>query len=530
MEIMIVLLTSFLSLTFSPVLPSAPLSLESQEAPIASALEELGEDVRIFNDHIVTLSSPFMEGRLPGTRGMEVARDYIEFYLKEAGMEPAFQDENGEPSFRQPFPLGSSRKIRAQKFSVAGVALPFREDEDYVMTQIGDSGDVSGQPVFVGYGIEKGKDNYNNFAAETDLEGKIAVLFRFEPVNAQGESKWTTGSRSRWTRAGGFTAKMESLKKRNVAGVIILNPPGVDDPRTDRLMSKAQGTQRIQVPVVMLSQDAGDRLCRALDPQGRSALQLRELADLGNQPIPWKGNAKLRAEISSADLYAENVGGILRGKGDLKDEWIVTGGHIDHLGMGEFGSRSRSAGELHPGADDNASGTAGILMLADKLRAEYEKMPADADARSILFIGLDAEESGLNGSRFYVRNPIASLDRHVLMINFDMIGRISDKRLQILGTQTAEEFDEWLDPLFEASPLTIVKTKEMNLGSDHIPFMQKNIPVLFGIIADFHDDYHTPRDTSSKINRVDAVHTIHLFHQILLKGATRNSPFVFTKP
>ena len=116
------------------------------------------------------------------------------------------------------------------------------------------------------------------------------------------------------------------------------------------------------------------------------------------------------------------------------------------------------------------------------------------------------------------------------MINFDMIGRIVDKRLSVSGASTGEGLEEWLAPMFEASPLTIVQPENMSGASDHTPFYRARMPVLFGIIADFHDDYHTSRDIVSKINRVDAVHAINLFHRILREAALRDQAFVYAAP
>src|SRR5690606_18079251 len=146
---------------------------------------------------------------------------------------------------------------------------------------------------------------------------------------------------------------------------------------------------------------------------------------------------------------------------------------------------------------------------------------------SILFLLFSGEESGLHGSRWYVDHPIRPIERHALMVNFDMIGRIQNGRLSVSGTDTAAGMREWLAPLFAESPLEIVEPHNMSGASDHAAFYGKRVPVLFAIIADFHSDYHTPGDVSWKINRVGAVHTVHLFERVLLAAATRPDPFVF---
>jgi hypothetical protein len=141
-----------------------------------------------------------------------------------------------------------------------------------------------------------------------------------------------------------------------------------------------------------------------------------------------------------------------------------------------------------------------------------------------------AEESGLNGSRYYAEHPLVPIEQHVLMINFDMIGRVRGKRLSVSGAGTGAGMEEWLAPFFEATPLTIVQPENMSGASDHTPFYRAGMPVLFAIIADFHDDYHTPRDVVEKINRVDAVHVIDLFTGILADAALRPERFPLAEP
>jgi hypothetical protein len=256
-------------------------------------------------------------------------------------------------------------------------------------------------------------------------------------------------------------------------------------------------------------------------------MELRKRADVG-RVIEALGTVTLAAEITEKQTTAENVGALLPGRGALADEIVVIGAHLDHLGMGEFGSRS-GAGKLHPGADDNASGSAALLLLADKLVASYRALPESAALRTIVLLAFSAEESGLNGSAYYCKHPIAPIAQHAFMINFDMIGRIEGKRLSVSGAKTGAGLPEFLAPYFEATPLKIVQPSGMSGASDHTPFYNAGIPVLFGIIADFHADYHTPEDVVEKLNRVDATHTIRLFHQVALGIARRPERFAHQK-
>jgi len=281
--------------------------------------------------------------------------------------------------------------------------------------------------------------------------------------------------------------------------------------------------------VFMLGAEAAERLVAATDPEGRTLGELRALADAGTAIVELGGELALEAELTRSRMVAENVGGLLPGRGALAGELIVIGAHLDHIGMGRFGSRS-GPGELHPGADDNASGSAAVLMLADRLARSYAELPDDADLRSLLFVCFSAEESGLNGSRHYVANAVAPLEDHALMINFDMIGRIRSGRLSVSGVNTVEGMAEWLEPVLAESPLEIVQPKSSPGASDHSSFLREQIPALFAIIADFHGDYHTPADVSWKINRAAAVQTVDLFHRVALDTARRAGRFQFVEP
>lgn len=507
--------------------PALAIPQTDTSAPtIQEALSAADEQVRAYDQHVTTLAGPFMEGRLPGTHGMDVARDYVEFYLKLAGLQPPFETEQGT-GYRQRFPLGNTVTITDQDLALPGHPdVTFVPNEDYTATAMGADGDVNADLVFVGYSITDGPDGWSSFERNLDLTGKIAVMLRFEPVNEDGNSAWNTGRG--WSPRAGFVGKLGAIRDAHPAAVIIINTPGTNDDRANSLLDPTTnaGTS-LDVPVFHMTTGAGERLIAAATNHTHTLAELRDKANEGGHAIPLDASMSARAAIDTTPLIAQNVAGLLPGKGDLADELIVMGAHLDHLGMGNFGSRAgpRAGRALHPGADDNASGSSAVIMLAQQLAQDY----ADLDnARSILFICFDAEESGLNGSRYYVDNPIRPWDEHALMINFDMIGRIVDEKLAVFGTDTADGMRDWLEPIFEASPLQIVTNATLAGGSDHLPFLQKELPTLFAICTPLHADYHTPDDVSWKINRVSAVETINLFHQILLAAATRPEDFVWS--
>lgn len=505
-------------------------SLATPAPRIHQVLASLPETTRRYNEHLTILASPWMGGRLPGTKGMDQAMDYVEYWFQRSGLQPVPIGSEGSTSYRQPFPLGSRNTFREQSLiaRVGDRTLDFTEGGDFAMTALGGWGQVSAPLVFVGYSIEGGKDGYETFSESDDLEGKIAMMLRFEPMDDAGKSRWSEGGG--WSASAGFAGKFRALAKRKPAGIIVVNTPGADDERVKSL--RLSGQRLIEgVPVFAMSAEAAEAIVQVADREHRSLLDLRRLADQAGGVIELDAMVTLGGRIDEERVMAENVIGMLPGRGALAQEIIVIGGHLDHLGNGDFGSRS-GPGPLHPGADDNASGSAGVLLLAELLAQDYASVPPEDPLRTIVFIAFSAEESGLNGSTHYVRNPVYPLDRHVLMCNFDMIGRMRSDRLSVSGTATGKGMDEWSSSIFERARneygLTVVANKGIGGGgSDHRPFHTAGVPVLFGIIADFHDDYHTPRDVGDLIDREGAMKAVQLFRELAFGMARLPERFQF---
>lgn len=505
----------------------------SGDAAVPMRIDELlaasHPDVRTYNEHLMILASPWMDGRLPGTKGMAQAMDYVEWAFRKAGLQPPATATDGRPSYRQPFALGDRVTFRDQTLSATanGKALEFALDKDWAFTGIGQPGEVTAPLAFVGYGINDESHGYASFAEGDSLEGSIAVVLRFEPMKEDGHSRW---SERGWSSAAGFQSKIANVAKRHPAGILLVNTPGAADDRVASL--RVAGSELINVPVGILSPDAASALVAAADPGHRSLMDLRKAADEKGEVIRWKDTTvRMAAKAERVPTIAENVVGLLPGRGALKDQIIVMGGHLDHLGYGDFGSRS-GPGQLHPGADDNASGSAGILLLAELLGKDYAALPAETPLRSILFIAFSAEESGLNGSNHYVQHPLFPLRDHVLMFNYDMIGRMKNDRLSVSGSASATGLTEFVTPIYDeakkAYGLNVVANAAPDMGgSDQASFLRAGVPSLFGIIADFHEDYHTPRDVQGLINRESAVKGVWLFRDLALAVAKRTERFEF---
>lgn len=493
-----------------------------------ASAEALADYREAFRAHCITLSQPFFEGRAPGTEGNRRAADYLEFEFRRMGLQPAIPGD--APSFRQPFQMGVTRVIRDQAAgyqSPAG-AVDLKPGADFNVLAFSGDGDVTAPVVFVGYAIEKGESGYASFEEGDDLTGKIAMLLRFEPMNEQGKSQW---SGEGWSMAAGLEPKIQNAVKRGAAGVILVSPPGADDPRTARLetITSLRFGGDGKVPVIMMSSAAADSLVKAADAQGRSLLDLRKLADQGRAVVELPGApVKLKTQIARDPVMTDNVIGLLPGAGALVDQYIVVGAHYDHVGYGSFGSRDpQGNGKLHPGADDNASGTGAMLVIAKTLKQNYDALAPDQARRSVLFMGFTAEESGLNGSRYYTQHMIAPKDNHTIMINLDMVGRLREGRLEIGGVGTAEGLEDLLKPYWDSSGLQIAAKKGGGGPSDHASFNAAQIPVLF-FHTGLHDQYHMPTDTWDTVNPEGAAQVIDLVHRVVRDLAVRPETLTYS--
>ena len=204
----------------------------------------------------------------------------------------------------------------------------------------------------------------------------------------------------------------------------------------------------------------------------------------------------IHVDIETTRATVNNVLAYLPGK---TDEYVIVGAHYDHLGRGNYDSLAPSQiGQIHPGADDNASGTAGVLELARLFAPMKGKLQ-----RGILFMSFAGEELGLLGSAYWVKHPTMPLDKAVAMLNMDMIGRIKDDKVYIGGVGTGSTLKPVLEQARRRTNFKIEYSPGGYAASDHTSFVTKHIPVLF-FFSGLHSDYHKPSDTWDKINATSA--------------------------
>ena len=509
--------------------------MDAKDIDLKKVFEDLGPVATRWYQHVITLSNPWFEGRAPGLRGNDLAAEYLEFWMKDAGLEAAFPvpgDDGVTPkdgpwkSYMQKFSLtGGAPKVETAALAAAGSDR--EKGKDFAVLGISGNAKVEAPVTFVGYGIAKGEGGYSSFEEGADLKGRIAMVFRYEPLDDRGRSKWAS---RRFSEFAAMTPKVDALVERGAAGIILVAPPGARDGKTAlEDVSTSRWGRPLDIPVVQVSAEVAEAILKAGAPDQGTLMDWRTKADEGKVKTVALGDGSkvsLETKLSSGGTPTQNVGGVLRGKGSLADEWVVVGAHFDHVGYGYFGTSPQYTGQVHPGADDNASGSGAMLCVAQAMADIYGGKDAPKDARSILFLGFTAEESGLRGSRWFVEHPTIPGDKITMMINMDMVGRLRSDDLSVGGMNSGKGMIDILRPVFERSGLTIHADPSGRGPSDHASFYGVGVPVTF-IYTGNHDIYHTPKDKGYTLNPEGAAKIVALAADMATTMATRPEKLEF---
>ena len=391
-------------------------------ALLAVALGVLAQQPDRIQKDVKYLASDALDGRKTGSKGATEAARYIAKEFSRLKLKPL------TTGYLQKFPYVSG--VTLGKTNV----LSFSNDKlepgvDWLPLGFSSSAKLHGGLVFVGYGITASELNHNDYAT-ANATGKIALALQGTPDGANPHGQFARFEGVRWKAVAARNAGAAAL-------IVIAREPNFKDDRLTRLAYDNMAGDA-GLPVIIMSRQAADRL---LALSGASLSQLEQAPNTR----ALTGEMSLTTNIVRNEVPAYNVVGVLEGSDPLlKQEVIIIGAHYDHLGRGGEGSGSLAptSGEIHHGADDNASGTAGVLELARLFTAQKPK-------RTIVFMAFGGEEEGLLGSNYYVNHPLLPLANTVAMINMDMIGRMKDRRLSVGGVELIDDArDHFQDECF----------------------------------------------------------------------------------
>ena len=492
-------LSPFAALLFALLPPS----IRAQRAPSAPFSQ-----TKIQSD-IAYLSSDALGGRGSGTEGNALAATFIALEFRRFGLRPMGTLNQNDPNaplegkgYYQPFEFNAGRLVGSgstlsvtSKSGSSALALT----GDFALSPLSAAGKAeNAEVVFAGYGVSApsaGRDDY----AGIDVSRKVVILL---PGVTKG-----------YERFGELRAKVLSARDKGAVAVITVGT----ESESAGSRSSFENTSDSGIPVFILQEKALDALFVS---GGKSLATLRENTKKGNAIADLLDlKITFNADVKKIQKRTQNVVGFLEGTDyNLREQVVVIGAHMDHLGLGGTGSLDTSGKPaIHPGADDNASGTTGVLMLAEYYAKHRPK-------RSLLFMCFSGEELGLLGSAHYVREPIIALSNTVAMVNLDMIGRLKNEALIVGGSGTAHEFAGLLTEAETGQNTTLkVSRSETGFGaSDHQSFYTHGTPVLF-FFTGTHEDYHKPSDTANKINAGGEAEVLNFVRSTVTKIA--NAPF-----
>jgi peptidase M28-like protein len=466
------------------------------------------------------LSSDALEGRRSLERGSEVAIQWIASEFAKAGLKPLVGD-----SYLQPVPIieyTADRSLTTLTLIRDGRREAFHAPD--ATANFANEVAASGGIVFAGYGITAPELNYDDYAG-IDAKGKIVLIFNHEPQEADASSIFNGKGNTRYTNN---NYKLFNAQKHGAVAVLAMPDPNHQGPlRGGAPPAGAQGgrgqgqfAQRPRIPTEALAEGGpgvplfmvGARVTDALfAAAGKNAAEVHGAIDAKCAPASFEiPGARIELQTAVAERkrgMSYNVAGLLEGSDPaLKAETIIFSGHFDHDGMGPAG--------IYHGADDNGSGTVGVVNLAHAYAANPAK-----PKRSILFIVFAAEERGLLGSYYYASHPLRPLATTRAQINFDMIGRneaadprvITDispdtsNQLGLIGTHYSPDYRETVERQNKIVGLNLTYKWDLDsynqilFRSDQYPMLLHDVPAVWWFTG-FHPDYHQVTDTVEKIN------------------------------
>jgi aminopeptidase YwaD len=470
------------------------------------------DPTRYLND-IKTLSAPDMEGRGAGTKGLGKATHYLEARYKSLGLQPA-----GTNGYLQPFTVTTGAKLKADNHVVEqidGRKQNLVLNQDFEPMSFSTSGSFTGSVVFAGYGATADEFQYDDYAG-VDVKDKIVVVLRYEP-EIFGVKSGPHGL----TQHLRMVTKAINARNHGAKAVVLVSGK-LADGEEDTLMrfGGVSGPQDVGIMLLQVKNTVAESWFKTA---GKSLADVQQQINHLGKPdsfvFPGTLQLSVKIDIEATHAKVNNVLAYLPGK---TDEYIIIGAHYDHLGRGDSNSLAPSQiGQIHPGADDNASGTAGVLELARL----FAPLKGQLD-RGILFASFAGEELGLLGSAEWVKDPTRPLDKCVAMLNMDMIGRIKDNKVYIGGVGTGSTFKPILEQAQKQSNFKIEYSAGGYSASDHTSFVSKKIPVLF-FFSGLHSDYHKPSDTWDKINAPSAAQLLDLVGNVATQLASASAPPTF---
>ena len=459
-------------------------------------------DPNLYLNDVKYLASPELKGRATGSPELETAAKFLAGKYREFGIKPTAGN-----SYLQAFPVTTDARLGPHNrftFADNGRSTSLQSTRDFVPLYFSSVGKFSGSVVFAGYGITAPQYHYDDYA-NLDVKGKIVIVLRHEPQENDEKSVFAG---KELTPYAAFASKASNAKAHGAVAMILIEDHANHPNQPEELVKfgSIEGPKDAGIEIV----DVKEALIDSWFQKAGKRIEQLEAAidkDLTPQSFAFPDAIRVDAQVDIQHVVktVHNVVAYIPGE---SDEYVILGAHYDHLGMGGQYSLAPSVTAIHPGADDNASGTAGVVELA----RWYAKQPKQK--RGILFLNFAGEELGLLGSAWYVAHPELPLNKAVAMINMDMIGRIRDGKVFVGGTATGSGLRPLLEKVTPKYPLKFDFSEgPESSSSDHTSFISGQVPSLF-FFSGLHSDYHKPSDTADKIDAPDAAKLLAMVSEV----------------
>ncbi len=470
-------------------------------------------------DFVEYLASDELEGRMTGSKGAESAADYIAGYFQAIGLEPVGENE----SYFQEFEFTSGMKVIEEEnaFKVikkehgAVQILEFKVESDFRPLSFSANGEVEDEVVFAGYGLSvPGKlgEGYDSYAG-LDVKDKIALVLRYVPEEVETER------RQELNRYAGLRYKAMVAREHGAKAILVVTGP--NSPNAGELAPLSFDSSLAGSGIVAAS--IHGEVAKVLFAGSEKVLkEVQDQLDIENPhfegQFPLKNvTVKISTAVERVKKTDRNVLALLPpAEPSSEMEYLIIGAHYDHIGYGEIGSLAGKdeEGQIHNGADDNASGTAVVLQLAAVL-AEQKDLH-----KGIIFALWSGEELGLIGSSHFVEHPTVPLEQVVAYINFDMVGRLRENRFNLQGVGSSTLWRKLIEKRNVAAGFDLILQDDPYLPTDTTAFYPKKVPVL-SFFTGSHENYNRPTDDPETLN-YDGMQRIATFAHHLITDVAQS--------
>ena len=474
--------------------------------------------------HVQALASEKLEGRMAGSAGERLAADYLVRELTRIGARPL----PGRSDMLHAFEFTAGTKDAGSSLALTKPsAAPrlFSTTEHVQALSFSDSAEASGPVVFAGYGLvvpESQNFGYDSYAG-LDVKDKVVVVLRYFPEDADQKT------RAILARYSDLRYKAMAARQRGAKALVVVTGPR--SPNAGATIPMTFDTALAGSGIVAASVSGEAAQAIFAEAPGKSLEAVQKELDSGNPHVAGFAIPNITLAVTAAvqreTQTGRNVVAYLPASGPttgIDRPWIALGAHYDHLGRGGHGNSlagKDEAGRIHLGADDNASGTAAVLTIAETLARQPRK-------RNVL-VGLwSAEEIGLIGSNAFVNKPPVPINELAAYLNFDMVGRMVDNKLTVQATGTSPAWARILEQANVAAGFDLVLQPDPYQPTDVATFNQAGVPSL-SFFTSTHTDYHRPGDSADKINYEDLDRVVEFAAAIARRLADNAEAPQFTK-